>query len=159
MRSESEWVLERVKLYHLLQAEPEWSLRRYARELGHDLTWVRKWVKRIREAASITLEVFRSRSRAPKTVHARIGEEARQLVSDLRQQLSERFHRRAGAKTIAYGLQEYARTHEVNFYLPRSLTTITRILHERGCIPATPPRIHVPPGLASAYGGVGSGLR
>ncbi len=134
MTQETAWVFERIKLYQLMQAQPDWSLRRYARELGHDPKWVRRWVQRIKAAPTLTLEVFRSRSHVPKTIPKKIGVEARQLVSDLRQQLSEQFHRPAGAKTIAYGLQQYAKTHEVAFTLPRSLTTITHILHEQGWI-------------------------
>jgi hypothetical protein len=144
MMSESEWVLERIKLYQLTRSHPDWSLRHYARELGHDLKWVRKWVQRIKAAAAITLELFNSRSRAPKTLHTRIGEEAKQLVCELRQQLSERFHRKAGAKTIAWGLAEYVKRHPIQFSLPKSLTTITQILHERGWIQPVRPVTHEP---------------
>jgi transposase InsO family protein len=128
----------------MMRAHPDWSLRQYARQLGHDLQWVRKWHQRFHEAASITLDLFKSRSRAPKTIRTRISAEAKQLVSDLRQQLSERFHRKAGAKTIAYGLQQYAQTHPVPFALPKGLTTITKILRERGWIQPAPQRLHHP---------------
>lgn len=113
MMSESEWVLERIKLYQLRRNHPGWSLRRCARELGHDPKWVRKWMQRIQSATAVSLEVFKSQSRAPKTVHRKIGEEAKQLVCELRQQLSEKFHRKAGAKTIAWGLAEYIQQHPV----------------------------------------------
>ncbi|MBC7870552.1 MAG: transposase [Chitinophagaceae bacterium] len=149
MKSENEWVLERIKLYQLIRAQPDWSLRQYAQELGHDPKWVRKWAKRIKAAHSITIDLFKSQSRAPKTLHTRIGAEAKQLVSELRQQMSERFHRKAGAKTIAYGLKEYAKQHEVPFFLPKSLTTITRILHETGWIRAPRPILHEPVTLPS----------
>jgi hypothetical protein len=36
MDSESQWVYERMKLHHLLQTQPQWSNRQYARTLGHD---------------------------------------------------------------------------------------------------------------------------
>jgi hypothetical protein len=143
MMSESEWVLERIKLYQLTRKHPDWSLRRYARELGHDPKWVRKWVQRIKAVAAVSLAVFQSQSRAPKTVHRKIGEEAKQLVCELRQQLSERFHRRAGAKTIAWGLAEYAKQHPVTFALPR-LTSITQILRERGYIQPVRQVVHEP---------------
>ncbi|MBK9745774.1 MAG: transposase [Chloroflexi bacterium] len=134
MGNENVWVLERVKLYELMKTHPDWSLRHYGRELGHDLQWVRRWSTRIRSAATITLDTFRSRSRAPHHPPKRIPEEAKALVGELRQVLSERFHRRAGAKTILYGLQQYQKLHTPAFTLPKALSTITQILHELGWI-------------------------
>lgn len=134
MKSENEWVLERIHLYHLRRKHPEWSLRQYARELGHDPNWVRKWLKRIEASIPVTLETFKSQSRAPKTIHRRISQEAKQLVGELRKELSERFHRKAGAKTIAWGLSEYAKKRVIPFALPKGLTTITQILHQLGWI-------------------------
>ncbi|NUQ06030.1 MAG: hypothetical protein HUU31_19220 [Anaerolineae bacterium] len=100
MNNETVWVFERIKLYQLLQTHPEWSLRQLARELGHDVQWVRRWRMRIKEAAQMTLDVFKSRSRARKTPPKRISLEAKSLIAELRQELSEQFHRRAGPKTI-----------------------------------------------------------
>jgi len=54
MDSENAWVLERVKLYELMKRQPDWSLRRYTRELKHDLQWVRRWAARIRSATALT---------------------------------------------------------------------------------------------------------
>jgi transposase InsO family protein len=144
MKDETEWILERIKLYQLMRQHPDWSNRQYARELGHEPKWVRKWKARIEAAATITLEVFRSHSRAPKTGRHKIGEEARQLVCQLRQQLSEKFHRKAGARTIAWGLREYNRQHPVTFPLPTSRSTIHQILHERGYIPTPRQIAHEP---------------
>ena len=134
MENENAWVLERIKLYELMKVHPDWSLRHYGRELGHDLQWVRRWAARIRAATSITLDTFRSRSRAPHRPPKRIPQEAKELVGELRQVLSEKFHRKAGAKTILYGLQQYQQTHMPSFVLPKALSTITKILHELGWI-------------------------
>jgi hypothetical protein len=95
MDNETTWMFERMKLYQLLQTNPEWSLRQLARELGHDVQWVRRWRARIKAAPTITLDVFRSQSRARKTFPQRISEEAKRLVGELRQELSAQFHRRA----------------------------------------------------------------
>ncbi len=138
MLSENEWVLERIKLYELVKTHPTWSLRQYARQLGHDVKWVSKWLRRFRTATEITLDVFKSWSRAPKTIHRRIEEKAKEIVCDLRQQLSVKFHRKAGAKTILWGLSEYLKRHPITFTLPQSGSTITQILRERGWI--LPPR-------------------
>jgi len=65
MRSEHDWVYESIRLYHLMKEHPDWGYRRLARTLGHDLKWVAKWKSRILSHEQITLEVFRSVSRAP----------------------------------------------------------------------------------------------
>lgn len=134
MLSENEWVLERIKLYELAKTHPTWSLRQYARQLGHDVKWVSKWLGRIRAASEVSLDLFKSWSRAPKTVYRHIEEKAKEIVCDLRQQLSVKFHRKAGAKTIRWGLEEYLKRHPITFKLPQSLSTITQILRERGWI-------------------------
>ena len=121
MDSENAWVLERVKLYELMKQQPDWSLRRYARELKHDLQWVRRWAARIRSAPVLTLETFRSRSRAPYHPPPRIAEEVKKMVGELRRELTEQFHRKAGAKTILYGLQKYGQTQRLTFALPKSV--------------------------------------
>lgn len=144
MDGEDGWILERIKLYELMKQYPEWSLRRYARELKHDLQWVRRWAARIRAAPALTLDVFRSYSRAPHHAPPRIHEEAKKIVGALRQELSEQFHRRAGAKTILYGLRQYAQKHVPPFALPKACSTITRILHELGWITAPRPVMHEP---------------
>ncbi len=126
------WVRDRIKLYELLKRHPDWSLRQLGREVGHDAQWVRRWKQRIQSALIHTLEVFASRSHAPKTPPKRISEEAKKLVGDLRVDLSERFHRRAGPKTIQYGLVEYQKQHDVPFALPQARSTIAKILRELG---------------------------
>jgi transposase InsO family protein len=144
MFDETAWVFERMKLYHLMQEHPDWSLRHFARELKHDLRWVRRWAARIENAAALSLDTFRSRSRAPHHPPPRICDEAKHLVGDLRHELSERFHRKAGAKTILYGLQQYQKTHAVPFKLPKAVSTITRILHELNLILPPRPIFHEP---------------
>ena len=144
MESESVWVLERLKLHQLLLEHPDWSLRHYARELHHDLKWVRRWAARIRSAVSLTLDTFKSRSRAPHHPPQSISEEAKQIVGELRHELSEKFHRKAGVKTILYGLRQYQQKHPVAFVLPKACSTITRILHDLGWITSLRPTVHEP---------------
>lgn len=142
--SETDWVLERVRLYELMRQHPDWKIRQYAEALGRCEKWARTWKRRIQAAGPLSLEVFRSHSRAPKTVHRKIGEAAKQVVCELREELSEKFHRKAGARTIQWGLSEYAKHHAVPFALPRSRSTINQILHERGYIAPKPPVMHCP---------------
>lgn len=144
MDNETTWMFERMKLYQLLQTNPEWSLRQLARELGHDVQWVRRWRARIQAAPTITLDVFRSQSRARKTFPERISEEAKRLVGELRQELSAQFHRRAGPQTILYGFQEYQKKSPFPFAFPKACSTIAKILRELGYVRPALPVQHEP---------------
>ena len=105
MLSESELVYEHQKLYALMQEHPDWSLRSYGRTLQHDLTWVRKWTKRFQVLVTPTLEMFRSQSRKPKYSPKQLTDELKDKICTLRESLSERYYRAAGAETIQYFLK------------------------------------------------------
>ncbi len=77
MLSEHEWVYERMRLHTLVKAHPDWGARRLAQVLGHDTKWVAKWKSRILSSPKLTLEVFRSQSRAPKHLPRCTSPEAR----------------------------------------------------------------------------------
>ncbi|HET8853928.1 MAG TPA: integrase, partial [Ktedonobacteraceae bacterium] len=44
------WVADRALLRRLIQAHPEWTQKELAAWIGRSLGWVKKWVKRLREA-------------------------------------------------------------------------------------------------------------
>lgn len=106
MFSESEWMYERRRLYGLVQEHPEWSLRAYAREIGHDAGWVRKWLGRFKRWTAPTVEMFRSHSRRPQRSPKQLGMQMKDRICELRESLSEWFWRRAGAKTIQAYLKQ-----------------------------------------------------
>jgi hypothetical protein len=124
MFSEDEWIYERQRLYQLVEAHPDWSMRGYARSLQHDLGWVRKWVKRFRERTCRGLELFRSQPRTPHHCPRRTSEALKNQICEWRQKLSERFCRAAGAKTIQYFLKP------IRGASPCA-STIYKALHER----------------------------
>lgn len=134
MLSESEWIFERVRLLMLRREHPDWSYRHCARELGHDPKWVRKWSLRFAAAHPVTLKTLQSASRAPHHPPQRIPDQAKDLVVELRHELSEQFHRRAGPKLLQYGLETYSKAHPVDFRLPKATSTLAGILQERQCI-------------------------
>lgn len=147
MNSETGWTLERMKLYQLTQTYPDWSLRQYARELGHDLKWVRQWTTRFKTASTVSLETFQCRSHAPKHCARRVSLQAKQLIVDLRHELSGQYHRKAGAKTILYHLQQLHTARPLPFTLPTAPSTIKKILREMGCIPQRKPTAAEPVAL------------
>jgi transposase InsO family protein len=149
MLTDSQLMYERYRLFCLMQAQPHWSLRAYARELQHDLKWVRVWVARLKPflvQTDVSLDTFASHSRRPKRIPRRIPPPIQERICVLRQTLSERFHRRAGAETIHAFLREE---------MPASATvpcprTIHTILKQRGVIvspsrPAPHPLVLPPP--------------
>jgi len=137
MVSESEWIYERQKLYVLTQAHPEWGMRGYARAVQHDLKWVRKWVKRFRAQDSPTVEMFCSQSRRPKHSPKQLSEPVKDNICALRESLSERFQRAAGAQTIQYFLKQ-------ELSAVPCARSIYKALHERSYIQLRPKPKHVP---------------
>ncbi len=127
MHSESEWIYERKQLYAMMKAHPEWSLRAYAREVQHDLRWVRKWTRRFRECGEPSASMFRSQSRRPKHSPTRLTDKTKDRIYAYREQLSERFHRSAGAKTIWHFLNK---AREPGMSVP-CLGSIQKTLRER----------------------------
>ena len=140
---ESEWELDRIRLYQLRRAHPDWTLPRLAQELNRSLSWVKKWLKRFREASQVTLETFKSRSRAPHNRARQVVEVVRDAILSLRDALKARYGRVVGAKTILYHLHHDPLLQAQGVYLPRSSRTIWQVLKEGGRIP-TRLREHYP---------------
>lgn len=60
---------DRENLYHLQQRHPSWTQPQLAHALGRSTDWVKKWLKRFREARTQTIplpQVFQGLSRARK---------------------------------------------------------------------------------------------
>ena len=144
MDAESHWVYERMKLYDLMQQQSGLSNRQYARQLQHDPKWVRKWRQRFQATPEIQVKTFFSQSRAPHTPPRRVTAEIKEIVVQLRRELTEQYHRPAGHKTIQWGLQQWLKTQAAPVNLPRSSSTITHILREAGYILPPKPRWHEP---------------
>jgi transposase len=60
---ESEWALDRMRLFQLRREHPEWTLKQLAHTIGYSLSWVKKWLRRFRDAASASLSMFQAQSR------------------------------------------------------------------------------------------------
>ena len=145
MLTEHDWVCERIKLYKLMKEHPDWGCRRLANALQRDIKWVAKWRKRflaLRTAPK--LEDFASESRRPKHCPQRPSPAAQAVILDLRLRLSQQFHRKAGAKTIQYGIREYLKQHPEAPSLPKSRSAIYRILHEMGYLLPRRKPLHIP---------------
>jgi len=115
----------------LSQEHPTWSQSRLAQETKRSVSWVKKWRKRLGEAAPGDQGILKSRSRRPKQA----GSPVKALV--IERILAIRDHppvnRIPGPLTIQYFLNEQEKKEPSGCYLPTSGSTIWRILdqHQR----------------------------
>ncbi|RMG70590.1 MAG: transposase [Chloroflexi bacterium] len=140
---ESEWELDRVRLYQLRCQHPEWTLQQLADAVRRCLSWVKKWLKCFREAEQPLLEMFKSRSRAPRCRPREVVRVVRDAILSLRDSLKERYGRVVGPKTILYHLHRDPVLQQQGLYVPRSTRTIWQVLKKGGRIP-TRVRYHHP---------------
>jgi hypothetical protein len=79
--------------------------------------------------------MFQSQSRAPKS-RRQILPIVRNAILSFRDQLRDSYRRVVGAKTILYHLHQDKILKEAAVYLPKSSTSIWKILKEAGRIPS-----------------------
>jgi hypothetical protein len=103
---ESEWQLDRFRLYQLRRQHPDWRLQRLAQAVGRCLSWVKKWLKRFQEAGQPTLTMFQSLSRAPHHCPRQVVAAVRDAILSLRDGLKAVYGRVVGAKTSLYHLHQ-----------------------------------------------------
>ena len=132
---EREWELERMRLYQVRRAHPDWTLAQLAQALGRSLSWVKKWLKRFREAEQPSLAMFKSQSRAPQHRPFQVLPAVRDAILSLRDTLKSRYGRVVGAKTILYHLHQDEVLQRHGGHVPRSARTVWQILKAAGRIP------------------------
>lgn len=121
---ESEWEVDRIRLFQLRRAHPDWTLKQLADAVGYCLSWVKKWLRRFREAGAPSLAMFKSHSRAPHRRRRQVVSAVRDVILSLRDQLKDVYGRVVGAKTILYHLNRDPLLRELGLYMPRSTRTI-----------------------------------
>lgn len=144
MDSESQWIYDRMKLYDLQRVQPAWGSKQLAEAVGRSERWVRKWLRRFQEVETISFQMFRSRSCAPKSRPRQIAERVKEVICELRETLSERYHRPAGATLIRHYLEQHPQCQQAKLRLPTSSRTITKVLRERGYLQTPRKANHIP---------------
>ena len=134
MDSETRRIYDRMRLHFLMQEHPHWRPDAFAEVIGRTVRWVRKWQTRFANAVDTTLAMFVSQSRAPHTRPNQTPKEVKLVIGQLREQLSKHYHRDAGAKLIHIELEKLPHLAENGHFVPKSPTTITKILTEMGYI-------------------------
>lgn len=122
----------RANLRRLMGLYPHWTQQQYAQAVGMSLGWVKKWKKRLQEAAPEEDQVLQSRSRARKHPPERISQTVTDRMIQMRDAPPEGLQRTPGPKAILYYLPRDEQLQGER--LPRSSRTIYRILHQAGRI-------------------------
>jgi transposase InsO family protein len=144
MDTESQQIYDRMHLYKLHLAHPYWTPPRLAEAVGRSERWARKWMRRFQAVAAPGFSMYLSQSRAPKTRPRQTSEAIKEVICELRETLSEQYHRPAGATLIHHYLVQDKSLNEADYFVPTSSRTITRILRERGYIQSPSQRERMP---------------
>jgi hypothetical protein len=142
METEAQLIVKRASLRWLVQQHPDWTHQELATALSQSLGWVKKWLKRLREAAPGDVMALHARSRARKTPPASIASQTVvvQRILEIRESPPENLHRVPGPEAIIYYLHRDADLQKAGVRLPRSQTTVWKILRLFGCIAKAPHR-------------------
>ena len=142
--SEIEWLVDRVKLYELRRTAPELSIKELADEIGRSETWTRKWCRRLDAGDADDPTIFYSQSRARHTSNVRVGPAVEEAILSIRDEPPDNLRRTPGPLTILYFLGKEEELKEAGHYLPRSTSTIWKILKRHDRILQKPKRTHQP---------------
>ncbi|HMB90225.1 MAG TPA: integrase core domain-containing protein [Rhodothermales bacterium] len=134
----------RAKLRELQAQYPHWTHGRMAEELGYSVGWVRKWRRRLRQAAPDDESVLRGLSRRRKTPYPRPDPRIVQRVLEMRDHPPENLCRIPGPKALLHYLSIDKELKTLGLAPPRSTRTIWRILDEHGRITRPAPIEHEP---------------
>jgi len=141
---EAELVANRSWLRALLRDHPDWPNHEYAAQIGRSVGWVKKWKKRLLEAAPTDEAVLWSQSRARKHPPPSTHPAAVERILDIRDHPPENLHRTPGPRAILYYLHRASDLHAQGIPLPRSTRTIWCILTQHDRILHAAPRERVP---------------
>jgi hypothetical protein len=136
MLSEADLIAKRAALRWLAQQHPGWTHQDLADALSMSRSWVRKWLQRLHQADPGDTMALHSRSRARHTPPASIASQPAvvQRILEIRLAPPENLQRVPGPEAILYYLHRDAALQQAGVRLPRSQTTIWKVLRQAGCI-------------------------
>jgi hypothetical protein len=136
MLSEADLIAKRAALRWFAERHPYWTHQELADALGMSRPWVSKWLQRLRQADPGDVMTLHSRSRARHTPPASIASQPAvvQRILEIRTDPPENLQRVPGPEAILYYLHRDPSLIHADVRLPRSQTTIWKILRQLGCI-------------------------
>lgn len=136
----------RANLYYLSQHHPEWGPTQLAAALSYSESWVKKWLKRLREELALDkpLEQIlqghsRARKQAPEKTHPVVVAE----ILSIRDRPPEGLRRTPGQEAIRYYLERSSLLQLLQLPVP-SCKTIYRILKANDRIQTREKPVHQP---------------
>ena len=138
MPMEASWQADRSQLRDLIQTRPDLSLKEMARRVKRSYTWAKDWAKRFKTAPPQDLEVLHSRSRAPHTPPEEWDPLVVRRIEQIRLHPPEGLQRTPGPKAVLYYLPRDPELKEKGCQLPKSTSTVWRILTKLGLIASEP---------------------
>jgi transposase InsO family protein len=127
---DAQLIVDRHRLRCLLDTRPDWKFQDLADAIGRSLSWVKKWVKRLRQADPDDQQVLEGHSCARHTSPPKLSQLVIDRILDIRDHPPHNLGRIPGPKAILYYLQQEASTTLQNQRLPRSTRTIWHVLHQ-----------------------------
>ncbi len=140
----AQWVVDRRRLRALLGREPDWTLQDLADAVGRSRSWVKKWLKRLRQAAPEDESVLAGHSTARHIPPPRLSQVVIERILAIRDNPPQNLQRIPGPKAILYYLEQEATTTLQGERLPHSTRTIWRILRQHQRIGEQRRRTHHP---------------
>src|SRR5260221_1062962 len=136
MLTEADLIAKRATLRWLSQQHPEWTYQDLADALDMSGSWVNKWLQRLCQADPDDVMALHSRSRARHTPPVSIASQPAvvQQILEIRTDPPENLQRVPGPEAILYYLHRNSALQRAGVRLPRSQTTIWKILRQAGCI-------------------------
>src|SRR6266487_7091132 len=122
------WIADRAMLQQLMQKHPEWTQHELANWIGCSKGWVKKWVKRLREAPPGDASVLFGKPFGRKTPYPQTDPVIEERILAIRDCPPENLRRTPGPKAILYYLPRDPQLQQCPESLPRSTRTIWKVL-------------------------------
>src|SRR6266536_5388862 len=139
------WIADRAMLQQLLQKHPEWTQQELADWIGCSKGWVKKWVKRLREAPPGDASVLFGKPFGRKTPYPQTDPVVEARILAIRDAPPENLKRTPGPRAILYYLPRDPSLQQRTEVLPRSTRTIWKILRRNDRITQEKHRKRKPP--------------
>jgi transposase InsO family protein len=141
---EALWVGQRAHLRHLLTLHPDWTCQQVADAVNCSTSMVSKWRRRFAQADPKDVMVLFSHSRARHHPPPGLDLEVISRIVDIRLAPPDHLQRVPGPWAILYYLHRDPELLASGKRLPRSTSTIWRILRQCGMLPEAQPSQHAP---------------
>lgn len=141
---EAIWFARRAALHCLAQQHPDWTHADLAAAVGASESWVKKWLARLKHAATPDPTLYHARSHARYTPPPSTPSPVVERILALRDAPPAHLRRVPGPRTILFFLQRDPEALALGVPLPRSTRTVWKVLRAHGRIATDLPHPHRP---------------